>query len=740
LEQGNKKYKKEIMIKRFLTASIFLLSLIALPVFGQEQVPEKVLPVEINGDEINYLQEEGAVVVKNNVKLRYKDVELTCDEARYNANTHIASMKGNVKIVREGTTVYGESIIYDFNTQNAQIANLKMESPPLYGVAQEADRIGSTQYALKKGFVTTCNLEKPHYRLTAKKITAYPGVKVVAKNVVMRIGEIPMFYFPYYSHSLKQKSFPLQIVPGKKSDWGYYVLGRWSYRLNDEHRGKLILDWYEKRGVATGIAHKADTKKFGETMVNYYHITDQLYDSQKRGDLFSKYPERQSLPDKYLDSNRYKGQFWHNWQPTQSFSTKTEFNKFSDENFMKDFFKREYEIDPNPLTYNLSTYAFANSALSLLTQKRVNKFFTTTEYLPQLDYDFYKQALGRSNIYFQSKSTVSYLNYTPAEVALAYASGRANSHNVFSYPKNIKWLYFSPHVGNYATFYTKTVPGDTDVWRIAPEFGMDMSTKLYRIFATHFSVFGTKIEQVRHIFSPTISYNYIHPPTVSKAKIFQFDTIDDLARKETVTVAFSNKLQVKNAERVWDFLYFSPSVEYRVNNKDRLGNLDRGGSHLGSIKSDLEIYPIEGVALNSDTEYDCVIKAFKAANVDISFSDTKNKKYTVSFGHRYAREYDYNVDSGQYTSQSTFDLTYQLTKKLQFKNYVRYEYKEGNFEEQQYALRTDLHCWWMDVGIDIDRQREGVNDFTFWVAFILKDFPDINIGFHQGYKGAKESY
>ncbi|MEI8349138.1 MAG: LPS assembly protein LptD [Candidatus Omnitrophota bacterium] len=728
------------MIKRFFTASTFLFLVFILPVFSQEKAPDTVLPVEINGDEINYLQEEGAVVVKNNVKLRYKDVELTCDEARYNANTHVATMKGNVKIVREGTTVHGESIIYDFNTQNAQIANLRMESPPLYGVAKEADRIGSEQYALKEGYVSTCNLEKPHYRLTAKKIIAYPGVKVVAKNVVMRVGEVPIFYFPYYSHSLKQKSFPLQIVPGKKSDWGYYVLGRWNYRLNDEHRGRLILDWYEKRGVATGIAHKAETKKYGEAMVNYYHITDQLYNSEKRGDLFNEYPERQSLPDKYLDSNRYKGQLWHNWQPTQNFSTKTEFNKFSDENFMKDFFKREYEIDPNPMTYNLSAYAFTNSALSLLTQKRVNKFFTTTEYLPQLDYDFYKQALGKSNIYFQSKSTFSYLNYTPANVALAYASGRANSHNVFSYPKNIKWLYLSPYVGNYATFYTKTVPGDTDIWRVAPEFGMDMSTKLYRIFSTNLNVFGTKVQQVRHIFSPTISYGYIHPPTIAKAKIFQFDNIDDLTRKETVTVAFSNKLQAKNAERVWDFLYFSPSVEYRVNNKDRLGNLDRGGSHLSKIKSDLEIYPIEGVALNSDTEYDCVIKAFKAANVDVSFSDTKNKKYTVSFGHRYAREYDYNVDSGQYTSQSTFDLTYQLTKKLQFKNYLRYEYKEGNFEEQQYALRTDLHCWWMDVGIDIDRQREGVNDFTFWVAFILKDFPDMNIGFRQGYKGAKESY
>jgi hypothetical protein len=81
-----------------------------------------------------------------------------------------------------------------------------------------------------------------------------------------------------------------------------------------------------------------------------------------------------------------------------------------------------------------------------------------------------------------------------------------------------------------------------------------------------------------------------------------------------------------------------------------------------------------------------------------------------------------------------------LTPKLQFKNYLRYRIQDGKFLQQQYSIRRDLHCWWMDLGMSMDKQRLGVTDFTFWVALTLKEFPDLHVGFNQGYKGAKSSY
>jgi lipopolysaccharide assembly outer membrane protein LptD (OstA) len=696
---------KKIFFLIFLIISFYL--------FAQN----KLIPVVIDADEINYLHQDKKIVAKRNVKIKYKDVELFCDEVEYDTEKNIAYVKGKVKVVRKDATFYGKDIIYDFNKKEAYTKKIRIESPPIYGEAKEGEK-KEEKYILKEGYVTTCDLKKPHYRLTAKKVIIYPKERIIAKNMVLKAGEVPLFYFPYYSHSLKDKSFPLQIIPGKDSKWGFYVLNRWRYYFNEDNKGKIHFDFYEERGQGGGFTHYLNTK-LGEMLLNYYFIEDELYSLDKRNELFDYYPERSGTVAEYLEDDRYKAQFYYLWQPNPSFSLRGEFNKFSDKDFMHDFFYREYEKEPHPLTYALFDYALNNSSFSLLIQKRMNHFFTETEYLPQLEYNLYRQNLGESNFYWESKTTLGNLTYKVANSHLDYDAVRFHSRNILSFSKNIKWLYFNPFVGNYFTFYSKNSFGDENILRVAPETGLNLSTKLYRVFEVNFNFFE-RIEKLRHIVSPQIQYHYIHSPTVSKDHLFQFDSIDDLERKEVIVFKLDNKLQAKNKERVWDFVYFSPSLEYQIDKEGK-------GSYFNKITTNLEIYPKEGISLVSDAEYDFLDRAFKAVNVDINFSDTKNKKYEVNFGHRYLRKE---------SSQTTFGLTYQINPKLQFKNYFRYEYKTGDFQEQQYALRVDLHCWWLDYGVNIDDDK----NFTFWVIFRLKAFPDVHIGFDHTYHGAKKEY
>jgi hypothetical protein len=267
--------------------------------------------------------------------------------------------------------------------------------------------------------------------------------------------------------------------------------------------------------------------------------------------------------------------------------------------------------------------------------------------------------------------------------------------------------------------------------------GVTLHTKLYKNLDKSFTFFGQKIDKMRHIITPEIEYTYIHDPTVSNDNIFQFDEEDDLERKESIIFRLRNKLQAKNEERIWDFLYFSPSVEYRINEEGG------EGSHFDNVKADLEIYPNENISLNSEVKYDVTQNAFQKINADLTFHSRETipiayedeikdeSRYSVSLGHRYYKGQD---------SQGTLNFTYNLTPKLQFRNYIRYEYTDGDLERQQYALRFDLHCWWMDIGLDFDRQDEGGKDMTFWLAFRLKAFPDINTGFEQTFDGAKSSY
>jgi len=698
----------------FLILSIAITPLEVQKVFSQKNS----IPVIVDGDQVSYLQKEDKVIAKGNVVLKYKEVTVNCDEAIYEVDKNIASLKGNVKITSEKGVVFADSALYNFATKEIQISTVRVESPPIYGEAKSGKGIYQTQYTLEDGFITTCNLKKPHYRLTAKRITIYPGKRVVAKNVILRIGNLPVFYLPYYSQYIKDRSFPLHVSLGKSKEWGYYILTRWRYYLSEENKGRIHLDWYQKRGEGIGVTYKSKSKNFGESLFKFYSIQDKLYREQERNELFDVYPEREGTSFKYLEDDRYKTQFFYSWRPTSNLSIKSEFHKFSDKYFMKDFFYREYEVQPHPLSYTLADLAFHHSSLSLLIQKRANHFYTETEYLPKLEYNIFKQKVSPTYpFYIKSQISLANLSKKNANSDQDDDALRFHSHSVLSYETKLAWLNINPYLGCFTTYYSKNTFGKEDILRNAPETGVSLSTNLYKIFNRKFSLFGEKVSKLRHIITPILTYLYIHPPTVSKSHIFQFDSADDLERKESVVFKLDNKFQAKNSSRQWDFLYFSPSLEYKINEEGR-------GSYFDNVKMDLEFNPTQKLTLDADSNYDCRDRAFKEANVDLNFQD---EKYAFSFGHRYARKE---------SSQSTFSLTCQLTPKLQFKNYLRYEYKTGDFKEQQYVLRRDLHCWWMDLGVDVDDE----SNVTVWLIFRIKAFPKVYIGFDHTYHGAKKSY
>jgi hypothetical protein len=159
------------------------------------------------------------------------------------------------------------------------------------------------------------------------------------------------------------------------------------------------------------------------------------------------------------------------------------------------------------------------------------------------------------------------------------------------------------------------------------------------------------------------------------------------------------------------------------------------------MNADLEFYPREGVSLTAEAKFDNTTRRLSEFNSDFTIKGGKIRlageeeeggdRYSLSYGHRYLRQSD---------TQGTLSSSYYLTPKLQFKNYIRYKYNTDDLELQQYSLRTDLHCWWLDIGIDLDRKEQGGKDLTFWFSFTLKAFPDTHIKLDHDYEGAKSSY
>ena len=271
-----------------------------------------------------------------------------------------------------------------------------------------------------------------------------------------------------------------------------------------------------------------------------------------------------------------------------------------------------------------------------------------------------------------------------------------------------------------STFYSRDQRNEKDVFRHAWASGVDLSSKLYRPLDWQFEWWGTKIAQMRHILSPAVTYEYSSTPTTLRRNLIQFDEIDEFERQERVVLSLRNKLQARNAERTWDFLYFAPGLEYNIHREGQ-------GSAWDVFRTDFEFYPVPALSVTADSRYDCRQGTLLEANADVGYRDPYKDKYYVALGHRYA---------DQDTSQGTFNSWFQLTPKLRFNNYLRYEYRHGTAEQMQYSVRRDLHCWWFDLGVDVNREK----NCTVWFKFTIKDFSDVSFGLDHSYEGAKRTY
>ena len=56
-----------------------------------------------------------------------------------------------------------------------------------------------------------------------------------------------------------------------------------------------------------------------------------------------------------------------------------------------------------------------------------------------------------------------------------------------------------------------------------------------------------------------------------------------------------------------------------------------------------------------------------------------------------------------------------------------------SFEEQEYTIIRDLHCWQLELTCNI---KKDPADFTLWAVMTLKAFPTRPIGYRKSYSRA----
>nr|WP_318710666.1 hypothetical protein [uncultured Treponema sp.] len=186
---------------------------------------------EDNTDEILLSGDVSISVEKGSTKLSIK-----ADEVTYNRTTETLFAKGNISLVQSGSsegeqTISASSLLVNTSTlegifDNGRVVQtqsdaLNLPSGSTLIVASKIfGRDSSSTIAFKKGELTFCDDENPHWKIKASRIWLLPGGEFAFLNAVISIGHVPVLYLPAFYYPKDELIFNPSF--GYKERHGFY--------------------------------------------------------------------------------------------------------------------------------------------------------------------------------------------------------------------------------------------------------------------------------------------------------------------------------------------------------------------------------------------------------------------------------------------------------------------------------------------------------------------------------------
>jgi LPS-assembly protein len=420
------------MTRSRILAATLIMALASVHTLQAQTLLETVTSnINIEGLETTFDPETGVATAKGDVYIKYGDTEIRSGEADYNANTGEVIARKDVTIWKAGATYKGENIMYNVKTNeltgNLVKSGLTHGSGTLLYTMEKFDTETKflDQINGEQSTFTTHDYANPNYHVKAREITIYPDDRVVMKRVTVYAGKTPVFWFPYISQPLDDE-VGYTFTPGYSSTWGAFLLNQYGVIHGDHTLAKYKFDLRSTRGVAGGVdfislRNKEHEEHFGTLKLYYANDTDPGQTGS--GEIREE-----------LDSGRYRVNFQHRiYLPGPEKSTwylDFDINKLSDIHFYEDFFFEEFRTNREPDNQISLIHTDDRYVATLMAKFQLNDFYRTDTRLPELSFDFTRQPLWNSGVFYQGNTSFGLYKekYSTSEIAenkALIASGEA---------------------------------------------------------------------------------------------------------------------------------------------------------------------------------------------------------------------------------------------------------------------------------------------------------------------------
>ena len=731
--------KSPIILALVLAAAIFPRAAAAAPepLTWEVQALSQIIPGTPEGS-LDYDPATGLITGTNGVFVKYGGAVLTADVVSVNKQTADVLADGNVRIESGDQLWVGDHIRYNFKTKRMASEQFRTGKSPVFagGTGLTGD-VSNRVYSADNSFVTTDDIADPVYRVRASKIKIIPGKSVEMWNAVLMVGQVPIFYFPYYKRNLGARADNFNFSPGYRSRYGAYVLGTYSWFLGDYADGKIHVDYRARRGVGAGPDLFLHLDRWGDASLKYYYLHDALPNSST-----NTFPMFGSIPQ-----NRQR--YYLGWQatPLTNLNVKALVNYQSDPLVLHDFFEGDYSGNPQPNTFVEVNKYWDNWSLDALTTPRVNGFFNQIERLPDVKLTGFRQQIFNTPVFYDSESSVGWYRSYVANLTNGFypltngfyadSATRADTYHQFTVPWTLfNWLNVTPRVGGRLTYYSRRATGfssnSEETYREVFNTGIGTSFKASALWTDAKNSFF-EVDGLRHIIEPSANYVFVPNPSTPPAQLPQFDSeipallispltfpaynsIDSIDTMNVIRFGLRNVLQTKRDGQLDDLVNWNLMLDWRLDPRSGQGDVN-------DLYSQLAIRPRSWLTFESQVRYD-----LDRGNLNLSFHQltfTPNDRWSWGLSHWFLRNGFINNKENNFIGSTVF---FRLNDNWGARATHNFNAQTGRLQEQFYTVYRDMRSWTGAVTFRVTDELNGTPDYTIAFALSLKASPSMHVG------------
>lgn len=520
-----------------------------------------------NGNEV-YMYGKG-VVQFDGMELNADQIEMNMDSSQVYAVGRpdtVGDIVGRPVFKDKSGEYESETMHYNFKTKKGYITNIVTQQGEGYLTGGQTKKMDNDEFYMKDGKYTTCdNHEHPHFYLQLTQAKVRPKKNIVTGPAYMVLADVPLplaIPFGFFPFTEKYSSGIIMPTFGDELERGYYLRdGGYYFAINDYVDLALTGEIYTKGSWGVN-ARSAYIKRY-----KYSGNVDLSFITTITGD--------KGLPD-YSKMKNFKVAWTHTQDtknnPNMSLSasvnyttsgyTRNDLNSYYNANA----FTENTKSSTVNMTYRVPNSPWSFSATANVTQRTQDS---------TLNVSFPNLTISMGQVYPFKRKTVVGNERWYERIQLSYSGRFQNSiltkqdqilksnlirdwrngmyHNIpISATFNLfKYLNLTASFNFTDRMYTNKVMQDWDTqqarvvrdtvygfYNVYNYYGsLSADTKLYG-FYTPWKIFGDKVQAIRHIFTPTISFSAA--PDFSASRYGFWDSYSYVNEYgETVTTKYS---------------------------------------------------------------------------------------------------------------------------------------------------------------------------------------------------------